>query len=739
MHENINWPILIVDDNEDLLVAYNHLLSRNGYKVTCTGTGKGALDLIGKEYFSLILLDVVLPDISGLEVLKIIKSNPANENLFVVLMSALAITSANQSEGLETGADGYLLKPVENREFIARIEAFLRHKKTVDELRASELKFKLLANSNIDGILILDAESRVRFANPAAEEMFKKGNISILNTIFNYSVPGNGILELTSYSGPGIQRSVEMLISELEWEGKQMKLISLREITQRRIAEAKVNEHLVEQKLISEVAKKMVSIKSKDELYKYIGERIYEITGNAYVFVSAYDTEKQIVHVKHLFGFGKVLGKIKKTFNIDAYNIKVGFDKLTREQLAIFTSNEMVKLPDNGIYMLTAGTINENICRAVEMMLGIKDINVMGFTSDNKYFGGLGIFSKEMNPFKQHKLVENLVSQASVALQKLYAEEKLQQEHDNLNAILSSSPVGMLVIDENECIIKANPAVCQMFNKDFSDLKDSLSGDFFACVNSKINGLGCGYSLNCKSCIILSSIRNALAGKQIISDQEAQIFRITENGPVEVWLRFSIEPLVLNGRQHIIIALHDNTISKMAEDEIRRTEKHFRSLIENSADAIVLTDAQSIIRYESPAFSRMMGWQPFERIGKSSLELIHPDDLDDIKQLMMRILLYPGDSYHAIFRQMHSDGKWRWIEGTCSNFLEEPAIRGLVVNIHDITDRKQAEEALNQKIEEIERFNDLTVGRELKMIELKKEINALIRSQGGKDKYKIVV
>jgi len=240
MENHYDSPILIVDDNADLMSAYNYLLSRNGYKVTCTETGKGALELVENEAFDLILLDVVLPDISGIEILKIIKSNPEHENIFVVLISSLAITSENQSEGLETGADGYLLKPLENREFLARIDAFIRHKRTMDKLRASEIKFKMLANSNIDGILIVDSENRIRFANPAAEELFKNGNKTLVDSVFDNLVAENGILEISADSGSC--KKAEILSNELEWEGKPMKLISLRDITERLQAQQELRE-----------------------------------------------------------------------------------------------------------------------------------------------------------------------------------------------------------------------------------------------------------------------------------------------------------------------------------------------------------------------------------------------------------------------------------------------------------------------------------------------------------------
>lgn len=164
--------ILIVDDNTDLLTAYTNLLSKNGYKVICSESGKDALEILEKETVSLILLDVMLPDISGLEVLKTIKSDPAFENIFVVLFSSLATSSANQSEGLETGADGYITTPIQNREFLARIEAFLRHKRTMDKLRESESEYhklytliRLMSDTMPDMLWAKDLNNKFIFAN----------------------------------------------------------------------------------------------------------------------------------------------------------------------------------------------------------------------------------------------------------------------------------------------------------------------------------------------------------------------------------------------------------------------------------------------------------------------------------------------------------------------------------------------------------------------------------------------
>jgi DNA-binding response OmpR family regulator len=174
MDDNYNNSILVVDDNKDLLAAYSHLLGTNGYKVVCSECGKEALTLLEKEIFSLILLDVMLPDISGLEVLKSIRSNPVLDNVFVILISSLVTSSANQSEGLETGADGYIVTPVQNREFLARIDAFFRHKRTMDKLRASKAEYhklytlmRLMSDTMPEMMWAKDLNNKFIFANRA--------------------------------------------------------------------------------------------------------------------------------------------------------------------------------------------------------------------------------------------------------------------------------------------------------------------------------------------------------------------------------------------------------------------------------------------------------------------------------------------------------------------------------------------------------------------------------------------
>jgi PAS domain S-box-containing protein len=127
--------ILIVDDDPHLLQALAHILEKEGYEVIQASNGKDALRLSQEQKPDLILLDVVLPDTDGASVCKQIKTSQATANIFVVLLSAIKTAPESRAVGLETGADGYIVRPISNRELLARLRLLLRLKQEEDHLR----------------------------------------------------------------------------------------------------------------------------------------------------------------------------------------------------------------------------------------------------------------------------------------------------------------------------------------------------------------------------------------------------------------------------------------------------------------------------------------------------------------------------------------------------------------------------------------------------------------------------
>ncbi|MGD1975060.1 MAG: response regulator transcription factor [Desulfobacterales bacterium] len=119
--------ILVVDDEEDILELVRYNLAKEGYHVTGALTGEDALKKAKVEAFDLIVLDLMLPGIDGLEVAKRLKNNSKTESVPIVMLSAKG-EEADIVTGLELGADDYITKPFSPRIMVARVRTALRRK-----------------------------------------------------------------------------------------------------------------------------------------------------------------------------------------------------------------------------------------------------------------------------------------------------------------------------------------------------------------------------------------------------------------------------------------------------------------------------------------------------------------------------------------------------------------------------------------------------------------------------------
>ena len=117
--------ILAVDDEEDILELLTFNLTREGYRVVSAATGEAALQAVPKEMPDLIILDLMLPGIDGLEVARRLKNDPDTKNLPIIMLTAKG-EEADIVTGLELGADDYITKPFSPRILAARVKAVLR-------------------------------------------------------------------------------------------------------------------------------------------------------------------------------------------------------------------------------------------------------------------------------------------------------------------------------------------------------------------------------------------------------------------------------------------------------------------------------------------------------------------------------------------------------------------------------------------------------------------------------------
>jgi PAS domain S-box-containing protein len=651
--------ILAIDDIQDNILVLKVLVSEAFPSAVfySANSGTNGIELCKLHKPDVVLLDIAMPGMDGYEVCKIIKADEELKHIPVVMVTSTTVTGKNRILAMDAGADAFLAKPVDESELTAQIRAMLRIKEAED-LKISEK----------ERLKILVQERTFELEQELAER--RKAEDALQQSLLKLEKSRNSELKL---------------------------LTDLRtEVAERKRAEEQVINHLHDQQIISEVARTLVSLKTINDVYEYIGARIHEVTDNAYVIVVKANTDNQSISICHTFGLQKLIGSIKRTIGFDVLSLNVSMKNLSQEQKMLYQARELTHITENPLYTLSAHSVDELICKAIEKLVGITSVYSIGFLWEEQLFGGIAIICKNNSIISQQKLVETIANLGSIALQRLNAEEHLQKEHNNLNAILSSSPVSMLVIDENAKIVKANSAASRLFDTNIQEIEKQMCGEFLGCVNRLENDKGCGYSSHCAACNVMNSISKALQHQVKTSDQESEIIRETKKGITRLWIQFSIEPLMLNGKKHLILALHDNTQRKKAEEEKLKTEKRYRSLIEHAPDGIVLIDNRGEMKFASNSAIRMFGYGERELNTLNPTTLTHPDDLQMVLAALSDVSANPDKVLTLEYRFKHSDGAWHWIQSTFSNLLSDKSVEAIVINFRDINESVIAAEALKQ-------------------------------------------
>ena len=192
--------------------------------------------------------------------------------------------------------------------------------------------------------------------------------------------------------------------------------------------------------------------------------------------------------------------------------------------------------------------------------------------------------------------------------------------------------------------------------------------------------------------LLLSEISNVQPGTK-----QAGVWRHVKKDGTLMEVEVTGELISFSGRRAGLVVATDVTKRSHTETALRESERRFRALIENSSDAIALLNSNGKIFYASPSTLRIFGYAPQELIGKTPLGLIHSEDRERAKSLFSDLMKKPEEGATTELRFQHREGSWRWVEGIGTNLLNDLSVRAIVINYRDITDRKEAEAALQEK------------------------------------------
>jgi PAS domain S-box-containing protein len=131
----------------------------------------------------------------------------------------------------------------------------------------------------------------------------------------------------------------------------------------------------------------------------------------------------------------------------------------------------------------------------------------------------------------------------------------------------------------------------------------------------------------------------------------------------------------------------------------------FRSLVEEASDVLLVVQRNGALAYVSPAIRTAAGYEPQELTGRSFIQFIHPEDAPSAIEVLERAKVSPNETTVRMqLRYRHGDGSWRYADTVCRNLLNRPGIRGVVVNLRDVTDRVQAEQARRESDSRLSKF-----------------------------------
>jgi diguanylate cyclase (GGDEF)-like protein/PAS domain S-box-containing protein len=119
-----------------------------------------------------------------------------------------------------------------------------------------------------------------------------------------------------------------------------------------------------------------------------------------------------------------------------------------------------------------------------------------------------------------------------------------------------------------------------------------------------------------------------------------------------------------------------------------------RALVRRSTDGVLVVDPEGRIRYVGETVAQVLGWDPQHLLGTGVLDLVHPEDVARKSRKLAAALSRPGPQEPFDTRVRRNDGTWCWVEDRVTNLLDDPDVAGLVVNFHDVSERKSAQEAL---------------------------------------------
>jgi len=190
---------------------------------------------------------------------------------------------------------------------------------------------------------------------------------------------------------------------------------------------------------------------------------------------------------------------------------------------------------------------------------------------------------------------------------------------------------------------------------------------------------------------LLQNIDSVKKGQRLPIDNVEFI----KKGGHRITCNISLKKINFDSRSATLIVITNvNREKEPASDQ--NEDNFFQIVLENSSDVVAIVNADGSIQYGNSSLASFLGYSKDEVLGKSSFNFIHEDDLHQAANAFEQLMINPDANIQAELKVQHKDGSWHTMEISGKNMLDNPSVNGILANFRDITDRRQAQNALEQ-------------------------------------------
>jgi PAS domain S-box-containing protein/putative nucleotidyltransferase with HDIG domain len=652
--------VLIIDDSEDDALVTIRELKRGGYSPTFerVDTAEAMMSALKSGPWDVIICDYIMPSFSGLAALNVFKASGLD--LPFILVSG-KVGEERAVEAMRAGATDYVMKDKLNRLVPAirrelnEVKSRIEYRKAAQSLKQSEERYQALAENYSDVIWVTDMNRQTTYISPS------------ITRLLGYSVEELMVhgIDLTPASLKASMNATAQALSAKQ-EGKADKVLRIPPLE--------------------------LEMKHKD------GSIAWASTSLSFIP----DSDGRPVEIVAVLHDTTARKKAADILRASEERLKILFESAPD---AYYLSDMEAKLVDGN--------------RAAERLTGYKREELIG-----KSFLELGLITAEQIPKAAAALDRNLHGQPTGPDEFVLKRKDGSLVNVEINTFPATISGHRLVLGnvrdlterrKAEEAIKKSESRYRLLAENLSDVIWIMDTNLrYTYMSPSVTSLR-GYSveeamaLSMEETTTPASLQTAM---RVMVEAEAKQGTGPESQPTSVTLELEltckdgstvwVENRVtylrdsggrLTGYQGVS---RDITMRRKAEEALQRKEQYFRALIENSSDGIAVVSAEGTVSYNSPSIGRMLGYTPEERIGLNILAFVHPEDIQLVSDAFVRSLQNPGAPLQIEVRLQHKDGTWLTTEITAINLLHDPAVEGIVINLHDITERRRSEETLRE-------------------------------------------